>query len=256
MEQQESAAHPISESEDIGPYRLASPVEVGFILRSLANRADFITVYFNNGRDLLLTRVLHVDQKKREFIFDLSGHQPSNDALQKTEKAIFVALPDGVKVQFATGHVRLVDFEEKPAFIAPFPPDVIKLQRREFFRLNTPISNPYYCRLNLPQTGDQIQLEIHDVSLGGLGMWLPKSLNAKVDKIDMGLTIEQAMFDFGAGGVMRADIEVRNCRPIENRQGQTQYIVGVRFINLTRSQEANLQRLITQLERERKALLD
>lgn len=253
MEQAEGAARPIPESEDIGPYRLSSPIEVGFILRSLVQRADFITVYFNSGRDLLLTRILHVNQKTQQFIFDLSGHQASNDALLHTEKAIFVGLPDGVKVQFSTHDIRRVDFEGSPAFIAPFPPDVIKLQRREFFRLHTPISTPYYCRLTLPKSEGPIRLDIHDVSLGGVGMWLPKNL---FEKIESGMKIEQAMFDFGPGGVMRGDIEVRNCRPVESRQGQTQYILGVKFINFTRSQEAALQKLISHLERERKALLD
>ncbi len=54
---------------------------------------------------------------------------------------------------------------------------------------------------------------------------------------------------------MRVDIEIRNCRSLVGRQGQMQYIVGVRFIHLGRAQEASLQKLISHLERERKALL-
>ena len=42
MEQADGAVRPISESEDIGPFRLSSPIEVGFILRSLVQRAEFI----------------------------------------------------------------------------------------------------------------------------------------------------------------------------------------------------------------------
>ncbi len=251
MPQDDGAARPIPESEDIGPYRLSSPVEVSFVLRSLAQRADFITVYFNGGRDLLLTRILDSNLKARQFIFDLSGHQASNIALQKVDKAVFVGMPDGVKVQFSTGPVREVSFEGQPAFSAPFPADLIKLQRREFFRLATPLSNPYFCRLPLKGV-DTLRLDVHDISLGGAGMWFPE---AHVGKIEIGLKFPQVMFDFGPGGVMRVDVEVRNCRPVVNRQGQTQYIVGVRFSNMSRAQEASLQKLISLLERERKALI-
>lgn len=251
MQQEEGEVRPISESEDIGPYRLSSPVEVGFILRTLAQRADFVTVYFNSGKDMLLTRVLDVDLKRRQFVFDLSGHPPTNAALQRAEKAVFIAMPEGVKVQFSTAQIREVDHEGRPAFVAPFPPDLIKLQRREFFRLPTPLSNPYFCRLTLK--GDTaVKLEMRDISLGGAALWYPQ---AHIDQIELGMRFPQVMFDLGPGGVMRMDIEVRNYRQVENRQGQTQYIVGVRFCNLSRSQEASLQKLISHLERERKALI-
>ena len=251
QEGESGSVRPISEAEDIGPYRLSSPMEVGFALRSLAQRADFITVYFNSGRDLLLTRILDVDTKSRTFIFDLSGHAQSNSALIKTEKAVFVGTPEGVKVQFSVGGIRQVHYEGRPAFIAPFPPDLIKLQRREFFRLPTPISNPYFCRVQLGDD-EPLRLNLHDVSLGGVGAWFPEAL---IGKIEIGLKISQVAFDFGPGGVMRMDVEVRNCRPVLTRQGQTQYIVGMRFNGLSRAQEASLQRLISQLERERKALI-
>ncbi|MDR3412685.1 MAG: flagellar brake protein [Formivibrio sp.] len=251
MQQDDGATNPIPESADIGPYRLSSPIEVGFVLRSLAQRADFITVYFNSGRDLLITRILDANLKARQFVFDLSGHQASNAALQKVDKAVFVGMPDGVKVQFSTGPIHEVSFEGQPAFAAPFPQDLIKLQRREFFRLVTPLSNPYFCRLSLKGV-ETIRLDVHDISLGGAGMWFPE---AHVDKIGIGLKFSQVMFDLGPGGVMRVDIEVRNCRPVINRQGQTQYIVGVRFSNMARAQEAGLQKLISLLERERKALI-
>lgn len=251
QEAEGGAVRPISEADDIGPYRLTSVVEVGFVLRSLAQRGDFVTIYFNNGRDLLLTRILDADVKSRTFVFDLSGHAQSNAALTRVEKAVFVATPEGVKVQFSTNHIQQTNFEGRPAFSAPFPPDLIKLQRREFFRLPTPISNPYFCRLSLGD-GELLRLDLHDISLGGVGVWFPE---AKIKKIELGLKLPQTLFDFGPGGVMRIDVEVRNYRSVVNRQGQTQYIVGMRFGGLVRSQEASLQRLISQLERERKALI-
>lgn len=252
QEEEGGAARPISEAEDIGPYRLTSAVEVGFVLRTLAQRGDFISIFFNNGHDLLLTRVLDVDVKARTFVFDLSGHAQSNAALTKADKAVFVATPDGVKVQFSTAGIKQVDFEGRPAFNAPFPQDLIKLQRRDFFRLSSPISSPYCCRLVM-NDGELLRLDVHDISLGGVGVWFSE---AQVGKIEIGLKFSQAEFDFGPGGIMRINVEIRNRRAVVNRQGQTQYVIGMCFMGLSRTQEASLQRLISQLERERKALLD
>lgn len=251
QEGESGVARPISEAEDIGPFRLTSAGEVGFVLRSLAQRNDFVSIYFNSGRDMLLTRILDVDIKARTFVFDLSGHSQSNAALTKADKAVFVATPDGVKIQFSTTEIRQVDHEGRPAFCAPFPPDLIKLQRRDFFRLPTPISNPYYCRLPIGD-GDLVRLDVLDISLGGVCVRFSES---QVGKIEIGLKFPQVEFDFGPGGGMRINVEVRNRRAAVNRQGQTQYMVGLRFLGLSRSQEASLQRLISQLERERKALL-
>lgn len=248
-EQQQS--HPISESEDIGPFRITNPMEICYVLRSLTQRESFLTVYFNGGRDLLLTRILDADAKSGTFLFDLGGNPDSNQALYKTDKALFVASPEGVKIQFSTSQIRSGTFEGQPCFVAPLPPDLIKLQRREFFRLPTPIASPYTCQLQWPE-GPAIKVELHDVSLGGAGLWFSAEYRSLLQQ---GVKIERASFDFGRAGYMSIDFEIRNSHSVVNRNGQTLYIVGVRFINLSRTQEASLQRLISQLERERKVLL-
>jgi len=246
-----NTAQPISEAEDIGPFRITSPVEITYVLRSLTQRSSFLTVYFNSGRDLMLTRILDADAKSGRFLFDLGGSESSNQALLKADKALFVANPEGVKIQFSTAKVTMGVFEGKPCFIAPLPADLVKLQRREYFRLPTPIANPYTCQLHWPQ-GPQLVLDLHDVSLGGAGLWFPVEYR---NLLAQGMHIERAGFDFGRAGNMSIDFEVRNWHSVTNRNDQTQYILGVRFINLSRTQEASLQRLISQLERERKALL-
>jgi flagellar brake protein len=244
-------AQPIPEAEDIGPFRITSPVEISFVLRSLTQRASFLTVYFNNGRDLMLTHILDADAKTKRFLFDLGGSELSNQALLKADKALFVANPEGVKIQFSTAQVRTGVFEGKPCFVAPLPADLIKLQRREYFRLPTPIASPYTCRVQWPD-GPELLIDLHDVSLGGAGLWFPAEYR---HLLVPGIRIERAGFDFGRAGHMTIDFEVRNWHSITNRNNQTQYILGVRFINISRNQEASLQRLISQLERERKALL-
>ena len=243
---------PINEQEDIAPYRISAKMEIAFVLRNLMQNTANLAIYFNAGHDMLLSRVLHVDSKAHQFVIDVGGHAPSNLAIAQAERILFVAALDGVKIQFSVTSVKLGDFEEKPAFIIDFPNDLIKLQRRDFFRLLTPITNPLTCDLTLP-SGVKTQLELHDISLGGAGIWLKDEQQHQ--QIQAGTIIQQAYFDFAAAGTAKLNIEIRSIHPVTMAHGKVRWLAGVRFIELPRSIEANLQRLLAHLERERKLLI-
>ncbi|WP_035052751.1 flagellar brake protein [Andreprevotia chitinilytica] len=243
-----SASSPIVEGDDIAQYRLTNPLEIGAVLRQLANRGDFVTVYFNEGRQFLLTRILEVDIRERTFSFDWGGSEHTNKALLLADRKLFVASPDGVKVQFALHDVSQAQFEGKPAFYADFPDDLIKLQRREFFRLETPFGRPYKAAFSLE--GSKFEINLHDLSLGGVGL---RATQQDAAKLEIGMVLLQVHLDLGAGGVLAADLQIRSKRAIATHMG-LQFQVGCQFVNLSRSAEANLQRLMAQLERERKAL--
>ncbi|SMC24334.1 c-di-GMP-binding flagellar brake protein YcgR, contains PilZNR and PilZ domains [Andreprevotia lacus DSM 23236] len=243
------ASSPIPEGDEIAPYRLQNPLEIGAVLRQLVSRGDFVTVYFNEGQRFLLSRILEVDIKARTFCFDWGGHEATNQALLNAGRKLFVAAPDGVKVQFSLSDVSKQEVEGRPAFVAPFPADLIKLQRREFFRLATPVGKPYKATFTLPD-GKRHAINLHDLSLGGVGL---SATAQEGEVIELGLVLPQAQMDLGAGGVLVADLEVRSKRPYRTNTGE-HFHVGCRFVNLSRAAEANLQRLMAQLERERKAL--
>lgn len=241
---------PIPESEDIEAYRMAAPMQIGAVLRTLAQRGDFITIYLNEGRELILSRVLDVDLKAKTFIFDVGGNAETNKILLNSARSLVLAIPDGVKIQFAVGIVRTCQFEGSPALTAGFPPDLIKLQRREFYRLSTPVARPYRCQL--PFTGETREwLNVHDISLGGMGAWVPAEFKPL---IEIGQVYSEVPFDFGPAGIMKLNIQVRSLRQLEQRPGVYTWMLGGQFVNLPRQIEANIQRLMAQMEAERKAL--
>ena len=242
---------PISEHEDIAPYRITAHMEIAFVLRSLAQNNVNLGIYFNAGRDMMLSRVLNVDSKAKQFIIDVGGHAPTSTAIAQADRILFVTALDGVKVQFSVAGVVFGKFEGKPAFIIDFPNDLIKLQRREFFRLLTPITNPLTCDITLPN-GQKTQLELHDISLGGAGIWLKDEQHTQMQT---GIVISNAYFDFAAAGTAKLNIEIRSSHPITMAHGKVRWLAGVRFIDLPRNIETNLQKLLAHLERERKALI-
>ncbi len=241
---------PISDGEDIEAYRITAPMEIGAVLRTLAQRGTFITIYVNEGRELILSRILEVDIKGKTFIFDVGGNAESNQVLLNSARSLVLAIPDGVKIQFAVGIVRNCQYQGSPALTAAFPADLIKLQRREYYRLPTPVARPYRCQLLL-SNGSREWLNVHDVSLGGVGAWVPNEIKPLIER---GNIYNEVSFDFGPAGIMKLNFEVRSLRQLEQRPGQFAWMMGCQYANLPRQTEANIQRLMAQLEAERKAL--
>ena len=157
-----------------------NPLEIGVQLRNLVNRGDFLTVEYAGGQ--LVTRLLDVDVRGRTFTFDWGALSEQNKGLLGAPRCQFHASPDGVRVEFATGTPRETRYEGLPAFEADFPEVLFYVQRREYFRVDAPILDPYMCSGRLPE-GDTFRFEVHDLSLGGVGM---RTTDERVAELPMG----------------------------------------------------------------------
>jgi c-di-GMP-binding flagellar brake protein YcgR len=240
----------ISEGVDVSNYMLHTPMEIAYVLRTLEQKGDLVSVYFDRGQNSFLSAILSVDPKTQRFWFDISGVEAINRSFLRSDHVVFAAAPEGVKIQFVIDSgVAMVDYDDKPAFEAHFPDDLIKLQRREYFRLETPIGRPLTCKLPLPN-GTTVALPLHDISIGGLGLWASGALD--MQQMDV---IHGCRVDLGTFGLMEVSLEVRSKRQVTKRDGTVQTMLGMRFVDLPRSTENTLQRYIAQLERERHQLL-
>lgn len=235
----------IPEGVDVGAYMLHTPIEIGYVLRTLTLKQDMISVYFDHGKKSILSAILDVDLKAGGFWFDVSSVNALNEELLRSTRLVFVASPDGVKIQFVVNKSpRFSQADGRTAFFVEFPDDMIKLQRREYFRLETPIGRPLMCRM--PFGGRMIEMSLHDISIGGVGLWLPPTI--KVALMDI---FQACRLDLGTFGVIEFKLEVRSNRMVTRRNGGTQAMLGCRFVELPRHTENVVQRYIAQLERER-----
>ncbi|MDN3576548.1 flagellar brake protein [Chitinimonas viridis] len=240
----------IPEGVDVSSFLLRTPVEIGFVLRSLAQKGDLVSVYFDHGQFSFLSAILECDTKQQRFWFDICGVEAINRSLLRADHIVFAAAPEGVRIQFVLdGGISLVDYDERPAFEAAFPNDLIKLQRREYFRLDTPIGKPLLCKLRHPN-GRVLDLPLHDISIGGMGLWMQGQV--EVEQLDV---FPGCRVDLGTFGMVELTIEIRSKRQVTKRDGTVQTMLGTRFVDLPRQTENLLQRYIAQLERERHQLL-
>jgi c-di-GMP-binding flagellar brake protein YcgR len=225
-----------------------NPLEIGVQLRNLVNRGDFLTVEYPGGQ--FVTRLLDVDVRERTFTFDWGALSDQNKGLLGAPRCQFHASPDGVRVEFTTPTPRETRFEELPAFEADFPEVLFYVQRREYFRVAAPILEPFMCIGRLSD-GDTFRFEVHDLSLGGVGM---RTTDVRVAELPMGARLMDCELTLGALGRLSLDLQLVSHRALALPNGTQRYQLGFRFLSLPGSAENTLQRLITQLEMKRRAL--
>lgn len=226
-----------------------NPLEIGVQLRNLANRGDFLTVQHKSGQ--LVTKILDVDVRARRFSFDWGAQPEQNKGVLASESCTFRASPDGVRVEFSTATPEETKFEGFPAFEAPFPEVLFYVQRREYFRVDAPVLDPYFCKGQLPE-GGPFRFEVHDLSLGGIGL---RTTDERVAQLPLGAMLPDVEVHLNGFGMLALDLELVSMRATDLPNGGRRFQLGMRFVALPGSAENTLQRLITQLEMRRRSLV-
>jgi flagellar brake protein len=235
---------------DEGKYRIHGRVEIAFILRAVMKSGALVTAYFGEGKDFIVTAILAIDPDADSIIIDSGSNTVLNERLLRQQRLNVVSSQDGVKVEFDIERVEAASFEGRLAFSLPFPDSLIKLQRREFFRLSAPLLNPLKCQIPIPG-GITVDAVVGDISLGGVSlMGEHKALD-----LQLGTIYENCRILLPELGVIQTKLMVRNSFPMTMRNGAVVKRTGCAFLDLPSNQQALIQRYIIRLERDRRAKL-
>lgn len=223
--------------------------EILFYLHQLIHDGERVSVVFNEGSETFLTVLLDIDEERDLLVFDWGGSEETNQKLLRSERNIFVCAPHGVRNQFITGAVRATAHQGRRAFATNLPDRYLRLQRREFFRLALPLTRRPLCAL--PQEkGKPMLLPVIDISIGGIALESPSA----PPPFEVGQRIAEAMIEFKDGHLLRVELEVRNISPLQ-RGNKIVGRIGCRFVGLSHHDEHELQRFITDVQREERARL-
>ena len=132
----------------------------------------------------------------------------------------------------------------------------MRLQRREYFRLATPIVNPVPCVIPISDETNQdadrtLELTLYDVSLGGIGVITTDPLD---ERIVIGASFDKCKISFPDIGETSLTLRVRNITPITMKDGVIKHRVGLQFISPSRGNEALINRYTFNLERQAMAV--
>ncbi|MFJ7566488.1 flagellar brake protein [Herminiimonas sp. NPDC097707] len=238
------------ENDDLNPYRVHSRREVIALLRSIGERNQLVRMLINHGNDTIVTSILQIDESANTVLLDCAPTAIMNQRVLDSEKLSFETVLENIRILFNSPAAESCIYENLPAFIIPLPTSVIRLQRREFYRVPTPVTNPIYCTIPI-RAEDQIipvVVPLHNISGGGLSIVDEKKL---IDSTP-GHIYENCRLDLPGGSVTLA-LQIRNHLEVTLTNGKSIHRLGCAFVNPSNGALGAVQKYITKLERDQNA---
>lgn len=231
-------------------YYVHSRVEIASILRTIMQKNSSLSVYFDEGNSFIVTSILNIDDVQGTIILDRGPDPRANARLPQASRLVCITSVDKVKVQFICTDAAVIEHDGREAFRVPMPDKLLRLQRREYFRLTTPVVNPIKCVLTA-QAGSEIcqmELNIADISCGGL---------ATTSSTTLPLFEPNTRFEcrivLSDTGTLQTTVELRNTFEVTLANGRRLRRCGYQFIAFTEKDRVLVQRYIMQQQRMRRA---
>jgi c-di-GMP-binding flagellar brake protein YcgR len=239
------------EPSDYHRYLLHNRAEIVFVLKDLIESRSQITIFFNEGKDLLLSALIAFDDQG--LIFDFGSSVEMNNKAVQAQKLFCVANLNKVKIQFILRGLQQAEYQGRPAFRADYPETLLRLQRREYYRLSMPVTRPLKCMIPLTDkdTGETQQIEINvvDISGGGIAVVMPPDGLV----LEAGQEFPGCQIDLPEVDTITATLRVKSMFEVTLRNGSIIKRSGCEFVNLPGPTLTRIQRYIIRVERERKA---
>jgi c-di-GMP-binding flagellar brake protein YcgR len=244
------AAPAVWTAEELERFETRSRLEILGTLRELVARRAPVSVHFDRGEEFLLSTLLAVNPEFEELVFDASAERAANARVERSERLLFVSSLDHVRIQFVAQRAEPVVHEGLPAFRVRIPQALVRLQRREYFRIAAPVAKPLFARLAHPREPARVlELRVLDLSAGGLAVALPPGALA----LEPGTRLERGTLDLPGVGEIAFCAEVRYLAAAPSAAGVRR--CGLMFCELSGADRSRLQRYILRLERERASRL-
>ena len=238
---------PIAGHDD--PFTVASRLEITHILHAIMRDAALITVHVD-VIDFFLTSVLAIDEKENCMYLERGrGRATLSNALTHRKFSYSTAL-DKVRISFACEGIEPVSYAGEPAYKIALPIALQRIQRRESYRMATPVAMPVKCQIfanGNPGEGG-VDLMLYDISCGGIAV---RSLPASF-YLAFGESYSSTLFLPGTSG-LQIMLQARNAFMITLLNGETTQRAGFAFVNPPESILATIQRYILTLERQHRS---
>lgn len=239
-------------AEDEAKYLLRDSREILAILKNVVTARALVSARLAPGRESYLSALIEADDREGGLLLDASADPAQNERILRAEALDCVTQLDKVRIQFILKHPRLVQEGGNPGFRCDLPDSLLRLQRREFYRLQTPIAHAVTCSLALPQadgTRRNTELRILDISGGGVAIAVPPV----GVHFEPGTEFPDSLLRLPDTAPIPARLVVRNLFRITRRGGAEVLRAGCEFADLPRGAEDAIQRYILRVERTRNA---
>jgi flagellar brake protein len=240
----------IEHPEEFGQFMLNNRREIIYYLNLLIKQHCLFTAYINEGEKFFLTAIVAVDEEAARILLDPEQAEEHNTSATVAQKITLVANLDSVKIQMRLPALQMSDYQSRSILSAPIPETILRLQRRDFFRLVPPISKPIRCKVTITDTAKLYDLQLSDISGGGVCLIGPTTITEHFPRNAM---FPHCRLEIPGDGVIQVSLRVRKTVEMSDRNGRHSLRIGCEFVGLPSARLAFIERYITRIERERKA---
>lgn len=230
---------------DDDKHRISSAREISFVLRQIAQNGTRVALYYGDASDFVLTTLLNANTEG--LWLEQSPDSTVNRSILESNQLIVVSSHSQVKIQFTASRARNVEHQGYATFYLPLPDSIYRLQRREFYRLTTPVSKPLRCVITAgkPVFKSLREFIIMDISGSGIGLACTETDTELVP----GASFPDCRIELPEAGTVTGTIEVKNLVLLTSPSGQVRKRAGCEFKNLDTQSAALLQRYVTSMQR-------
>ncbi|MCB1986723.1 MAG: flagellar brake protein [Burkholderiales bacterium] len=238
-----------SSPDEIETCRIYSKIEVFHILQEIMKKNTLVTLYFDQSNRFILTSIIGIDNNQDEMLIDYGVEPEINELTLKSTNLTFITSQNRIKIEFTCNQIRRAHYENRDVFAVKLPESLIRMQRRSYYRIPTPITKPLKCIIPIPQKEVPFKAEITliDISCGGIGV----IDHHPVISFEPGIIYHDCQINLPGFGSITATIEVKTTYEITLKNGQLCKRAGCQFIDLPTGMETTMRRFITKQEQTR-----
>ncbi len=240
-------------------FLIKSKKEMRFILQDIAEKGTRVALYYDEDQNFIPTTLIGANEDG--MWLEIGPSPQENKRILLSHKIIVVSKHQNVKVQFVAPRVVKTMLDGDETFYVDMPDYLLRIQRRNYFRLNVPASSPLSCLITVkpvdPDKPDEpgnvrnvpiidIKAPAMNISGGGISLLCGEHETELLP----GRVFQDCRISLPGIGTIRVDIEVRNSIKFTSRNGSVNTHVGCQFGRMDNQTSSLLQSYITRLQSE------
>lgn len=235
---------PLKDSER---YLVDHAPEIARILQGIMDNKATVALYGNRDHEFVLSSIVAMEPEQGFILLEQGSSQPFNERLKSAGRVTCVTTHDQVHIQFTGNDLQPAMLNDEPVFRVAMPQALLRLQRREYYRLGTSVINPVKCMIRTAH--DFLDAVVVDISIGGMGVLAYDG----APQIHPGESYHGCRIALPGTGEFAVSLNVRSTFDLTLKNGRQAHRAGCQFIDLPPSVETEIQRYIIRVERERRA---
>lgn len=227
-------------------FSVTHALEIQRALKSLLADRVLVRLDVPGKNTSIISTILELDTRKKLVLLDNSSEDDINTRLLRADSVDLQGMLNGVMIQFS-GRLVPALHDERPALAMAWPQAIRRIQRREFFRVNVPYSNPATCLLHHESFDDETAVFVlSDISAGGLQLMDRKHL---LKSIPAGTIFSNCTLEMPDVAQLEIGLRLVRTQIFSQDNGKPLDLVGFSFYRLPGNYQITIQNYIGSLER-------